>query len=242
MQFKVKNSKCKIAFTLIELLVVVVVILILAALLLPVLASARAKSLRMECLNNLRQVDLLLLMYGHDNNDRLPSTTNMLVLPPPAVDAALRGRFSHQMFYDPARVAWDRAHPFMGSPPPDVPQAWFDSTYYPYRKIGYYLTLPGERFLHPTNVNATILPQPILYVTGANALLPPPKASERALVAGGVWPGPGIIFNAHVDSKGLPLGDNVAMLDGSAKWRKFKDMSPRTRIDSGGDLINGVRW
>ena len=77
-----------------------------------------------------------------------------------------------------------------------------------------------------------------------NMLLPPPNASERVLVAGGTWMPPLSSYrNAHVDSKNYPLGDNVAMLDGSARWRKFKDMIPRTGTDSGAGVdILGPRW
>jgi prepilin-type N-terminal cleavage/methylation domain-containing protein len=40
------------------------------------------------------------------------------------------------------------------------------------------------------------------------------------------------VRSSHLKGK-LPTGDNVGMLDGSAKWRKFKDMIPRTIHDSG---------
>src|ERR1043166_5895072 len=56
-------------FTLIELLVVVAIIGILAALLLPALASARVRTQRVSCLNNLRQLQLAWAMYPDDNHD-----------------------------------------------------------------------------------------------------------------------------------------------------------------------------
>ena len=64
------------AFTLIELLVVIAIIAILAALLLPALAKAKEKAQKAQCLNNLHQVGLALLMYANDNNDYIPRADN----------------------------------------------------------------------------------------------------------------------------------------------------------------------
>jgi prepilin-type N-terminal cleavage/methylation domain-containing protein/prepilin-type processing-associated H-X9-DG protein len=60
------------AFTLVELLVCIAIIAILAATLLPALSRAKARSVSISCLNNLRQVNLACLMYVDDSNDRLP--------------------------------------------------------------------------------------------------------------------------------------------------------------------------
>lgn len=60
-------------FTLIELLVVIAIIAILAAVLLPVLASAQRKALRIGCLNNLRQAVLFTQIYTDENNEQFPT-------------------------------------------------------------------------------------------------------------------------------------------------------------------------
>ena len=62
-------------FTLIELLVVIAIIAILAALLLPALASAKEKSKRIACLNNLRQLTLGTHIYANDNDQKVPTMT-----------------------------------------------------------------------------------------------------------------------------------------------------------------------
>ncbi len=57
------------AFTLIELLVVIAIIAILAAMLLPALSKAKQKAQQAQCLNNVKQLALGMIMYVGDYND-----------------------------------------------------------------------------------------------------------------------------------------------------------------------------
>lgn len=57
-------------FTLIELLVVIAIIAILAAILFPVFAKAREKARQASCLSNEKQLDLAMLMYVQDYDER----------------------------------------------------------------------------------------------------------------------------------------------------------------------------
>ena len=64
-----RRRTIRTGFTLIELLVVIAIIAILAAILFPVFAKAREKARQTSCLNNIKQLQLAILMYIQDYDE-----------------------------------------------------------------------------------------------------------------------------------------------------------------------------
>jgi prepilin-type processing-associated H-X9-DG protein/prepilin-type N-terminal cleavage/methylation domain-containing protein len=72
MKHRLNTDKKDFAFTLVELLVVIAIIGILAALLLTAVSQAKAKALRIQCANNVRQLGIGLQAFITDNNNAYP--------------------------------------------------------------------------------------------------------------------------------------------------------------------------
>jgi prepilin-type N-terminal cleavage/methylation domain-containing protein len=79
------------AFTLIELLVVIAIIAILAALLLPALSAAKAKTQKVACFNNLKQLQTGWAVYNTDNQKRIASCVPFDTAGVPRTDAWVLG-------------------------------------------------------------------------------------------------------------------------------------------------------
>jgi prepilin-type N-terminal cleavage/methylation domain-containing protein/prepilin-type processing-associated H-X9-DG protein len=68
-----KIPKYSKGFTLIELLVVIAIIGILAGILLPVLSRARESARKTQCMSNVKQIGMGLIMYANENSEGFPS-------------------------------------------------------------------------------------------------------------------------------------------------------------------------
>jgi len=117
----------KFGFTLIELLVVIAIIALLAAILFPVFAQAREKARQITGASNLKQLNLAILQYLQDSDERFfptvteregPSTINDVNT---AFQYSLRGRLdpyvkSNNVYKDPdSPLVWPNPQPQTGS-------------------------------------------------------------------------------------------------------------------------------
>ena len=66
------NDRIPGGFTLIELLVVIAIIAIVASLLLPALSRTKEQAQITQCLSNLRQIGVGIMLYTDDNRSKFP--------------------------------------------------------------------------------------------------------------------------------------------------------------------------
>jgi prepilin-type processing-associated H-X9-DG protein len=164
---------------LIELLVVIAIIAILAALLIPVLAAAKDKAYRVQCMNNLRQIGVANFIYAGENKDLLPAIGTGAPgnwawdLPWNYATMFLDSGTQPSTYYCPGTRSrftdWDN-YIYTGTGSSTKASLWYygwtGSPNSSFHVLGYCLTLPYSLGLIYTNWNYSTIPQDIY---------PPPK-------------------------------------------------------------------
>jgi prepilin-type N-terminal cleavage/methylation domain-containing protein len=233
----ISNFK-RCAFTLIELLIVIAIIAILAAILLPVLSQAKERAVRAQCMSNLRQVGMGMIVYAGDANDMVVQahTNTFGGANAPFVQLDLSVSDATGMTQIGLRVNTNT--PCIWSCPnrPTLPNY---STVFNEWNIGYQY-FGGIRTWFPASIpSGTTSYSPIKLSFSKPWWC---FAADAVLKGGGGWGkvsndqgNPDCYVNLpqhHSNRSTFPDGGNEAFVDGSASWEPLAKMRMLTTWDS----------
>lgn len=195
-------------FTLIELLVVIAIIALLAAILFPVFARARENARRASCQSNMKQVNLGILQYVQDNDERKP----MAVYDTGSTGTTPRWQ-TFIMPYVKSTQVFDcpSANVVSNITSPDYMQKFDPATQNINTAIGYSAILGGWNFFGPSQgVHMSNIVKPEYTVMISDATQSVVWGCQEAS-----WnPAIGVTADRHLE------GINLGFCDGHVKWMK----------------------
>lgn len=247
------------AFTLIELLVVIAIIALLMAILLPALQRAREQSYKVVCANNLKQLGLILRMYGDDNDGQLPrlAAGNWLWdIAYCTTDYMISKGADRHTFYCPAdptkngdmAICWQYTEAYANTWPYDTVTGQYPETETnrcgQYRVTSYFYMMdtwegrgPQDELDDGTPTKEWVRSledrNPSAKDLAVDATLQDSDSGSFVKVeAGGIWDTWSVYDRTnHIRRGSKPDGGNVLFLDGHLQWRPFSEMRNRAGSD-----------
>ena len=250
----------KQGFTLIELLVVIAIIAVLMGILMPALSRVREQARQTSCASQVRQHCLAFIMYGDENNNRLPLPDTpggwLWDLDVDVVNFMLHSGMTKEMFYCPSNQAMH----------PNMDHFWtFRAQVVSDKKLtgnfivsGYCYILEiadgrgerpkemqndphgAKRWLkttqekRPTERELTVDATICAWDQRGDGF----RNGNFGLIAGGTL-GQVQLYDqsSHLKSDAQPLGGNIGFLDGHVGWRKFNPNWNEPEFESSVDIL-----